>query len=392
MRSPPKHPAAAQGDESEYASPAVNADPPRKTPWRRLSDAVLTTDPAQRLRLSQAGLAMLIMALGVEAMHYFVWVGKANQLAVWWWSSVSIAGMLVFFVLIRSGWSARTADPSLTLPQMVFALASGAAAYALVGAGRGAVFPIVMVVLAFGIFRLRRGQVLGVCLYAVTLFGAVMALMAWRQPAIYEPAVELGHFIMIAAMMPAMAIVAERLGQLRALLRQQKVDLSSALDRIQQLATHDELTGLVNLRHMQELLRQEGQRCVRSGQPFCVALIDIDHFKAFNARHGTLAADEALRHCAQSLTAAQRGADVLARWGGDTFAVLLTDTRVGLARVGVDRMRERLAVPAGTLPALTISAGVAEHLAGEPLDHTVERAARALRQAKDQGRNRVMVA
>jgi diguanylate cyclase (GGDEF)-like protein len=370
----------------------VSSDESRSRLRRRLGDAVLTTDPVRRLRLAQAGLAMLIMALGVLAMHYFVVIGRAPAGPVLAWSSVTVGGMVVFFALIRSGWSQRVGDASLTLPQMVFALASAAVAYALVGAGRGAVFPVVMVVLAFGIFRLRPAQVWGVCLYAVVLFGAVMALMAWRRPEVFVPAVELGHFIMIATMMPAMAVVAERLGRLRALLRQQKQELARALAHIQQLATHDDLTGLVNQRHMQDLLRQESQRCVRSGQSFCFALLDIDHFKEFNARHGTGAADEALRRGADALKAAQRGADVLARWGGDTFAVLLTDTRVGLARVGVDRMRERLAAPANGLPVLTVSAGVAEHLAGEPLERTVQRAADALRQAKEQGRNRVMAA
>lgn len=359
---------------------------------RRLADALLTTDAAQRLRLMQAGLAMLVMAVGVLAMHYFVFAGRAPATAVWWWTTLSIGGMVVFFLLIRSGWSRRLADASLTLPQMVYALTCAAVAYALVGEGRGAVFPVVMVVLAFGIFQLRPPQVRGVCIYAVVLFGLVMALMAWHRPQVYAPAVELGHFIMIAAMMPAMAMVAARLARLRALLREQKAELADALERIQQLATHDELTGLVNHRHMDELLRQESQRCVRSGQSFCVALIDIDRFKDFNVRQGRAGADDALRRSAQTLKAAQRGADVLSRWGGDTFAVLLTDTRAGLARIGVDRMREQLAVVANGLPALTVSAGVAEHLAGETLGQTLERASLALRQAKEQGRNRVVVA
>lgn len=99
----------------------------------RVGDALLTTQTAQRLRLAQAGLAMLLMSAGVLAMHYFVWAGTANAGAVWLWTAAALGGMSIFFGLIRSGWSRRFADPALTFPQMFYALACGAAAYALVG-------------------------------------------------------------------------------------------------------------------------------------------------------------------------------------------------------------------------------------------------------------------
>ena len=80
----------------------------------RIVDALLSTDPAQRARLVQAGLAMLVMAAGVAAMHYFVWVGVAPAGPVALWSAGTLIGMGLFFVLIRSGGSRFWSEPSLT--------------------------------------------------------------------------------------------------------------------------------------------------------------------------------------------------------------------------------------------------------------------------------------
>ena len=362
----------------------------------RLKDLLLGTEPLQRVRLSQALLAMGLMTAGVAAMNFFVWVGVAPAWPVQAWTLLSLGGMALVYVLIRSGWSRRLADPSLTMPQMMYAIASGAAAYALVGAGRGGVFPIVMVILMFGMFAASPRQMRFISLYAVAVFGAVMALMAWWQPTVYLPAVELGHFIMVATMLPAVSMLAARLSRMRHRARRQRLELTEALARIRELATRDELTGLINHRHMQELMAQEHQRCIRSGQTFCLAVFDLDHFAAVNHQHGHAAADAVLRGVAQEAMRHTRVSDVVARWGGDEFVLLMSDTRATLGRLGLDRLREHIGALAVNLAGaelrVTASAGLAEHLAGETVAQTLERADRALFDAKAQGRNRVVVA
>jgi diguanylate cyclase (GGDEF)-like protein len=364
---------------------------------RRLTDRLLGTEPLQRVRLAQAGLAILLMSAGVAAMHWFVWIGVAPARPVAWWTAVSLAGMAAAWVAIRSGWSRRFADPALTSAQMVYAIGCGAWAYALVGPGRGGVFPILMVILMFGMFQLRPGEVRRISLLAVALFGAVMALMAWRRPEVYVPAVEFGHFIMVATMLPAVSLLAGRLSRLRERHREQKNRLAAALERIQELATRDELTGLINRRQLEALLEQEHRRSARAGQSFCVALLDIDGLRALNAAHGRTAGDDVLRTLARECQAAVRLSDMLGRWSGGTFLLLLTDTRAALARSGLERLRERAAasrlpVPGGQDLRVTLSAGLAEHIAGESMAETLQRAARALQEAKAEGRDRLVVA
>lgn len=361
----------------------------------RLLDLLLTTEPLQRARLAQAALAMVIMATGVAAMHYFVWVGVAHAAPVFWWSACTLAGMVVFLVLIRSGWSRRWPEPSLTVPQMVFALSSGAVAYMLLGAGRGAVFPVVMVVLMFGMFIVSPRQMRWLSVFAVLLFGAAMAVMTAHDPKNYPLRVEVGHFLLVATMMPAMSLLAGRLSRMRHRSRLQRTELAQALARLREQTTRDELTGLVNRRHMQELMEQEHQRCIRSGQSFCLAMLDIDHFKPVNEQHGYAVGDAVLRAVAQEALRHVRVSDVLSRWGGEEFVLLMGDTRAALAKGGLERLHQKvgaLRILHGTAAVgITLSAGLAEHHAGESVAETLERAEKALAEAKAQGTGRIVV-
>lgn len=362
----------------------------------RLQDALLSKDPIRRVRLEQAGLGMMVLAVAVAAMLYFVWVGAARRVPVLWWSAVTLAGMVTFFALIRSGRSRAWGDPALTVPQMVFALTSAAVAYALLDGGRGAVFPVLMVVLMFGMFIASPRQMHWVGAYTVVLFGVAMAAMSWLRPQHYPPAVEAGHFLVVATMVVAVAWLASRLASMRRHARLQRAELAQALARLREHTTRDELTGLANRRHLQHLIEQAHQRCVRSGQGFCLAKLDIDCFKALNEAHGYAVGDAVLRAVADEARRQVRVSDMLGRWGGDEFVLLMGDTRAALARGGLERLQQRVGalriLHGSDALGVTLSAGLCEHLPGETAAQTLERAARALAEAKAQGRDRVVVA
>jgi diguanylate cyclase (GGDEF)-like protein len=362
----------------------------------RLIDALLTTDPVQRVRLAQTALALALMAAGMTAMLYFAAAGLAPAGPVLLWSALTLGGMLVFFGLIRSGVSRRWAEPSLTVPQMLFALTSGAVAYTLLGPGRGAVFPVVMVVLMFGMFVVSPRQMRWLSVYAVLLFGSAMAFMTVAQPRLYPLVVEVGHFLLVATMLPAASLLAGRLSRIRHRARLQRAELAQALARLRETATRDELTGLINHRHVRVLMAQEHQRCIRSGQSFCLSLLDIDRFKPLNEAHGYAVGDAVLAAIAQEAQRQVRVSDVLARWGGEEFLLMMSGTHATLARGGLERLQRRLAalrILHGTATVgVTLSAGLAEHIAGEPLERTLKRAVAALAEAKSQGAGRVVIA
>ena len=220
-----------------------------------------------------------------------------------------------------------------------------------------------------------------------------MVLAARRNPDHYPPGEEIVYFMMLCIMVVGVGLLTVQLHRMRDRLRRQKVELEAALAHIHRLATHDDLTGLVNRRHMQELLENERMRLERSEQDWCVALIDLDHFKSVNDAHGHAIGDEVLRALSRHAHTLIRRTDVLARWGGEEFVLLLPNTPLAMAETSLDRLREHfhanpLVVQGIELP-VSFSAGLTEHLRGETIAQTLERADKLCYQAKTLGRNRV---
>lgn len=370
--------------------------PVRIVSFGRVCAGLVGRDRKQRIRMSQCATALLLALVCAGNMAYLACAGQADANAVRWWALGLVGGFVAFLAIIRSGFNLRFADPSLTVPQMVYAIVFGAAAYALAGAGRGGVFPVLMVIFMFGMYSLPSAAVRGAAAFAVVVFGATMAVMAWQQPQLYDPTIEWGHFMMVAVMVPAVSLLAGHMSRLRARLRRQKKDLAAALGRIQELATRDELTGLINRRHMHDLMEQERQRGVRSGQTFCVAVLELDDHARLLAASGQDAADRLLSRFAHEAINVVRISDLLCRWDDSRLLLMLSNTRGPLARLGLDRLHDssqRLPGESGEPQGpLSFSAGVIEHRAGESVAQTVARAEQALQAAIDAGRNRVLAA
>jgi len=170
-------------------------------------------------------------------------------------------------------------------------------------------------------------------------------------------------------------------------------------ERMRELSTHDELTGLANRRLLRTHLDREIDRARRFQKSFSLLLIDIDHFKYLNDRHGHPAGDAALREVSSLLTSHVRKVDMVARVGGEEFMVLLPRTDTKDAGLVAEKLRSALQrhgfvggadQPSG---ALTVSIGVTELDAtdDEHGDSLVARADQALYAAKHAGRNRVFV-
>jgi diguanylate cyclase (GGDEF)-like protein/PAS domain S-box-containing protein len=162
----------------------------------------------------------------------------------------------------------------------------------------------------------------------------------------------------------------------------QRADL---LGRLDELTRTDELTGLPNRRAWDELLVHELATAERHGLPVSVAMLDLDFFKKYNDEHGHLAGDRLLRAAAAAWQGTLRAADVLARWGGEEFAILLPGCDGAGAAALVERLR-------GTLPdGVTFSAGVATSDGRAAPRALVDAADQALYLAKAGGRDRVVV-
>ncbi|MEK8053273.1 diguanylate cyclase [Ideonella sp. DXS22W] len=362
-----------------------------------LSRLVLGESPHQRVRASQTLLAIGIFVLGAVAQGIGAAAGFIDPVALAWLVAYTLLGSLGFYALVRSGLNLHLGtDPSLTLPQALFAISSVSASYAIAGPLRGALLALLLLVILFGIFSLRPAQAR---LLAAAGFAGLAAAVAWRTlgPGPRYPLLMEGlHLLLAATVLSATSVLAIRLGRMRARLSAQKADLTEALQLNRELATRDMLTGLLNRRAMTELLAQVAQRPPRSAGPLVLALLDIDHFKRINDRHGHQVGDAVLQRFADLARAELRTSDALARWGGEEFLLLLPGTPLAAAETVLARLRERIAGAdfGAIVPGLTVSfsAGVSLCAAGEDGDRAIERADQALYRAKHAGRNRVELA
>jgi diguanylate cyclase (GGDEF)-like protein len=168
--------------------------------------------------------------------------------------------------------------------------------------------------------------------------------------------------------------------------------------RLAREAVHDPLTQLFNRRYLDSTMPGLIGAAERRGRPLTVALLDLDHFKWVNDRHGHLAGDKVLRRIGKLFSASLRPSDVVARWGGEEFCVVFPDTDIGGASTALAALAAKLrglTVDWGgeTITGLTFSAALAAHGAhGRTLDELVSSADRALYGAKNAGRDRVMIA
>jgi len=178
--------------------------------------------------------------------------------------------------------------------------------------------------------------------------------------------------------------------------REQLRHALAELERQQGLAVTDALTSLLNRRGIGIVLAREFSRARRAQTSLCVAMVDIDNFKRINDEFGHAAGDRALVHFREVIKPAVRGGDVVGRYGGEEFLLILPDTEMVGAEFLLNRLLSRLEhTPLslqGTELALGFSAGVAQWREGETEEELIDRADRAMYRAKRSGRGRVEVA
>ena len=166
--------------------------------------------------------------------------------------------------------------------------------------------------------------------------------------------------------------------------------------KLEQMATIDKLTGLANRQAFDVLMPQVISETRRHGNPLCAMLIGIDQFKDVNDRHGHLAGDKVLRTVAGVIKESLRASDIIARWGGEEFLVVLKNCRLEHAAQLAEKIRVAVEQSAAAQKDRTImvtaSLGLAAFELGDTPERLLARADKALYKAKELGRNRVQVA
>jgi len=247
-------------------------------------------------------------------------------------------------------------------------------------------------IIAFQLQPPAGSRARGMVIMSFAVGGTVLVLKAIGAAFVADPLSMLLRPSGFAAL-GALAVFAAAIASTIAFLLLQK---ERAESEAQRLATIDPLTGAYNRRTFLEIAEREMARARRGGQPLSIVMLDIDHFRAINDKHGNRVGDEVLQKFADVMRSALRKEDMVVRYGGEEFVVLLPEVPGPGAVVVAGRIRRAVAgmpIEAGgqSFP-VTVSLGVAARLdeGPESIDELLERAGSALALAKERGRNRVV--
>ena len=341
----------------------------------------------------------LLYALCAVILWFEVGEGVANPVTAFWLSMNILAGSIGSYVLIRNSLRLKLTPTQLSVGQSTHAIICIIAAYTIATPIRGAILTLLLVALVFCSFGLEPRRSHQVSTFAIVLLAVTMVWCVHTRPDVFPVKVELVHFVLASSMMIAMVSLTNQFNWLRDRLKKQKTELeaqrnelSVALSQIHHIAMRDDLTGLPNRRHMNDVLGDAEQRHRRAPGTLCIALIDIDHFKSINDTYGHAAGDDILRSFAHQVRALLRSEEILARWGGEEFLLMLPNTGQDDGMQVMERLKREL----GSMPVqgfddglrISFSSGLAAMAADETIIDTIRRADKAMFRAKSLGRNR----
>jgi diguanylate cyclase (GGDEF)-like protein len=309
------------------------------------------------------------------------------------------AGHLVLFSLIHwHGDVERLGDPQLVAWQMGYAIVVQIFGMALAPQLAPVFIGTLFIVFAFGSLRIELRTALLMWSLAFVGAGCVLALPAHPSFGIANPSQS--ELVLLSVSFGLIVLRTTLLGYYGSAMRMRLYKINSALGRAKHdaelLAASDSLTGAMSRRAIVPLIEKSMKRAARAGIPACVAMIDIDLFKSINDRFGHLAGDQVLRRVVERTRESLRASDVIGRYGGEEFVLLLqgADQHSG-ARL-VERVRRAVSATdwSDIAPGLkvSVSGGIATVRPMDTLDGLLERADKALYAAKRSGRDQLCVA
>lgn len=347
---------------------------------------------AVRLRLRITVALATDYAINILVLMGFAAAGNISYAVPLKLLAVAAVLNLGFVVLIFSGATKRLNDPSLAAWQLISACC--VYLFGLLMSPQIAYFFMInlFVPLSYGSLYFSQRMFIAAWLgLSCALAMAMMSVSLNDEVALATPVDRLLFWLAVILALGRFLAINAEVSRLRISLQHKNRELANATMKMNGLASRDELTGLWNRREFMRLLQEESRRAVRSQSSFCVALINIDHFKKINDQYGYLTGDAILHELAQFLDGMRRATDSLGRYGGEEFSLLLINARLSTATVALERIRTQVIQHdwENVAPGLhvTVSAGVAAWKPGETLVEVLNRAGVALQQAKQAGRN-----
>lgn len=362
------------------------------------SRLLLGSDPRQRDRAVLSLLGSLVYLIWFTALVTFaIPQGRVEAGVSYTLAALMTPGMLLFYPLIRSGWTRRFTDPSLVSFQIIWGCFVAIFGYAVAPTGRGALLQTIGLGLVFGFMTLKPKEALRTGIVVLTMLMALLISSHFWPLANFDVKTQAVKLLTAAFIMGLISMQSYKFALLREQVYVERKQLASAQLDLERVTRHDALTGLLSRLYGQERLDEEHARAQLSGRTFGVVLLDLDHFKQINDQHGHQVGDEVLVAFAQASLEMLRDTDLVSRWGGEEFLIILPDTHeAGMVLQALERLQQKLrsTMVSKSCPTLrvTFSAGYALWAAPESVDALVHRADEALYEAKRSGRDRCVQA
>lgn len=340
-------------------------------------------------------MALALLGSGVVLMLAFY--GMVPMRPVVLWGSVNLLGLLCMTLLIRFGITRNWRDPALTQWQILWAIGFVALGYVVAPPARSGLPSMMVMAVMFSALALEVRQIAYIAIFALMAYTMAISATYLGRPLKLEPQ-ELANVCFLLITLSGTVLLSIQITRMRMRLRKRSQELQQALRRNQEMASRDDLTGLCNRRHMQEQIELECARATRHRRPLMLAQVDLDHFKRINDTSGHAAGDVALRAFACIAQSSIRTSDVLSRWGGEEFVLMLVDTDSHSGHIVLQRLRRAVEAAEVIDPltqtsiSMTVSIGATLYVPGEVVETTLARADTALYEAKRGGRNRVVEA
>ena len=380
-----------------------------------LNSALFTThDSEQTTRLRRFSLSLYLhvvgLVIGLAAM--FMGVINLSWREFWLIAGVAAASLSVIYLAIRSGFSRKFSDPSLTLAQMLIGIALLTYVLSIVQGVRGGLLNGYVLIVFFGLFRLDRKEYTFASAFAILGYSLVILLDLFSPPPNFDIKIELFQLSVLSVVMLSCAYIGADLQGMRSGLKESRDglvsshkeitrqrdelesahrELQGALRQLGQLAVRDDLTGLFNRKQFERTLEGQIKIAKTSKARVGVLLIDIDNFSELSNTQGRKAGDQILRSFSEVARSCLRRTDYIARFGGDEFAVLLPNAneaamqdcadriRVFIGQINYDSIEEGLRV--------TISIGGALLRDKEGSVQLLDRVGQSLVSAKEEGKS-----
>lgn len=353
-------------------------------------------DSHQQLRIRRLLMSVAMYVLSAVPQGVSLYNGISPVWVMYTWALYAVVFNLGFYLAIRSNFSLRFRDPSLTMAQMVVAIVLVLFTQLYAGEARGAYLVVLLIIMVFGCFKLHTRQLLIISLLTILAYALTMPVVREIEGARFNLAVEVILWCSFSAFLPFISVLGGTISELRKKLMSSNAQLQKVLRQVTDLASHDELTGVYNRRYLMEMLGHEKNRTDRGSGSFCVCMFDLDHFKRVNDTYGHIAGDMVLKVFATTLKPLLRNTDFLARYGGEEFLLFLPQTSLEMAQHCIKRIQEALAATRfeGLPPdfRVTTSIGVAQYYLQEDIPSLIDRSDKALYRAKQNGRNRMELA